>query len=206
MQQDIKLFNYHFIDNDADKTIFLLHGTGGSKEDFLFLNTALHKNFNLVGLQGNVDEQGSTRFFKRIKHGFFDQDSIKEESEKFQKFLTAWRETYMVNTEDFTFLGYSNGANMLLANLFYYPESMNKLALLHPMIPFEIKPHSIDLSQHHIFVAHGQEDPLVPISEQKKLLAIMQDNSAQIVAKEYPRGHAISRNEIIDVTKFLMES
>lgn len=203
MQQDIQLFNFRFIDNDADKTCFLLHGTGGNKEDFLFLNTALHKKYNLVGMQGNIDEQGSARFFKRLKHGYFDLESIAEETDKFQRFLTAWRELYKVNTEDFVFLGYSNGANMLLATLFKYPEVVKNLVLLHPMLPFAIEAGSLDLSRHSIFVGNGMEDQLIPADEQAKLLKTLAENKAKVILKEYPRGHSISRGEINDVVEFL---
>src|SRR5260221_8500204 len=91
MEEASKLFDHIFIDNHAERTLFLLHGTGGSREDFLFLNDALKKKYNLVGIQGNVDEHGLSRFFKRLSVGVFDQKNIREETEKLQRFMNAWR-------------------------------------------------------------------------------------------------------------------
>ncbi|CAN5166804.1 alpha/beta hydrolase [soil metagenome] len=201
MSNNLSYFKHIYIDNKADKTLVLLHGTGGDEHDFLFLDQQLSKNYNLLGLRGNVDEQGMNRFFRRLSFGNFDQDNIKEETAKLKEFIEAWQKEHV---EELTFLGYSNGANMLLATLFYYPEMINKVALLHSMLPFQISPNTINLSKHTILMTYGAQDPMATIEESNKVITTLKSMRAQLTVKEYPSGHGIRDQEIEDIIAFLL--
>lgn len=202
MNSALSTFQYVFVDNKSHKTLFLLHGTGGDREEFLFLDNLLEKKYNLVGLTGNINEQGMNRFFKRHAEGVFDQENIKEESAKLAKFIEAWMKTHNQAATDLYFLGYSNGANILLATLFYHPHLIRNLLLLHPMIPFVPK-EKLDLIDHKIFISSGKHDSMVPPQEQKKLIELLRVYGADLTIKEYESGHGIIQQEIRDVTLFL---
>jgi len=199
MNQALELFDYRFVDNQVEQTLFLLHGTGGSKDDFLFLDKLLKQKYNLVGLQGRINENGLTRFFKRHSLSVFDQESIKNESKNLKNFIAAWTQQYKIKLDQLTFLGYSNGANLLLATLFYYPEFSQRLILLHPMLPFEIEKNSLDLSRQKIFISLGQKDQIIPRAENAKLIDLLKANKAKLIKKEYPSGHEITKQEINDL-------
>ena len=83
-----RLFETVVIENDTPRLLILLHGTGGTARDFLFLNEMLNRRYTLIGLVGNVREQGMARFFRRVAPGVFDQDSLRTEAEKFRLFVT----------------------------------------------------------------------------------------------------------------------
>jgi phospholipase/carboxylesterase len=191
---DIELFEHTYIDNGAERTLFLLHGTGGGKEDFLFLDKHLKQKYNLVGVLGNEDEHGMRRFFKRKGFGVFDQENIKLESEKLSRFVQEWRgERY--------FLGYSNGANILLACLFYYPDVFKKLVLLHPMLPF--KPEVRELSDVEIFLSMGIYDEMIVKEERDAVLKMLKKLKVKMILKEYEGGHEVSEQELRDVVEYL---
>ncbi len=198
------MFDYTYLDNKSAQTLVLLHGTGGSKSDFLFLDQVLHQTYNLLSLQGNVTEQGMARFFKRTAPGVFDQKNIKQEANKLKEFIEQWSKEHDRQTGDFIFLGYSNGANMILATMFYYPSLILKAALLHPMMPFN--PESISLAKHHIFVSGGEQDAMVSKSEQQSLIKLLKKLDAEVTTIFYPGGHEISNQEISDVVSFLLKS
>lgn len=206
MKSDFQLFDHAFIDNHAERTLFLLHGTGGSKEDFLFLNQFLGSSYNLVGLRGNVDEAGSARFFRRLHVGVFDQESIQEEVEKLGRFVQAWCVEYQTVPERLTFLGYSNGANILIAGLFRTPQLFQRLVLLHAMLPFTVKPEELNLSTHQLFISLGSNDPLVSPKQQQALIETLTRAKARLTVKEYDGGHEVSPQELEDVLAFLVQS
>ncbi len=201
---DLDLFDHVFVDNKAERTLFLLHGTGGSKEDFLFLDDALGKKFNLVGLSGNVDEGGMRRFFRRIAPGVFDEESIRLEGEKLQRFFAEWCRVHHVQTDNMICLGYSNGANMLLAMLFRCSLFCEYLVLLHAMLPFAVKSGLLDLSNVSAFVSMGKHDEMVSEAEQTKLVNVLQSCNIQLELKPYDKGHELHHEEIGDVVKYLM--
>ncbi len=195
------LFDHTFIDNHAKKTLVLLHGTGGTKSDFLFLNESVSQSHNLLALQGNVLEDGMARFFKRTAPGVFDQDNLKEETKKLYEFLGKWTGNHTQTAEDLVFLGYSNGANMILSLAFYFPDIVFKVALLHPMIPF--MPGDIDLTGKQFFVSSGALDAMVPSEQREELVKVLEEKGAEVIAKQYPGGHEISEQEMNDAIAFL---
>ncbi len=197
-----QLFDHTFIDNKSPKTLVLLHGTGGTKSDFLFLDDSLHHRFSLLALQGNVLENGMSRFFQRKAVGVFDQKSIKEEAEKLFSFVSEWCIKHNTKVQDLIFLGYSNGANMILATLFYYPNLIYTAVLLHAMLPFT--PDDILLKNHSLLITGGQQDHMVSAEDQAKLSEVLQKSEAILEIKRYPGGHEISKNEIHDVETFLV--
>lgn len=164
MDTNLSLFTHTYIDNHAPKTLFLLHGTGGTEHDFLFLDTMLGKSYN---------------------------------------FISSW--TNKTSTDDITFLGYSNGANMILATLFYYPEKIKKAVLLHPMLPFT-PGKKLDLSSHALFISYGTDDLMVPKSESVNVIQVFQDSGAKLETHEYRSDHQITSHEMKDVVQYLTTS
>ncbi len=202
MKSALSNFGTTTIDNNTGKTMFLLHGTGGTERDFLFLDEVLHKQFTLVGLRGNVDENGMSRFFKRHSEGVFDQKSISEESGKLGQFISEWTNKHSLNPKDTFFLGYSNGANILLSTLFLYPDNLQTLILLHPMLPLD-PPNGLDLSGKKIFVSYGANDAMIAPGASKRVGSVLEKHKATIFLREYPGGHGLSQNEIDDAVEFI---
>lgn len=196
------VFKHIEIDNKALHTLFLFHGTGGDEHDFLFLNDELNQIYNLVGLRGNVDENGMSRFFRRLSPGVFDQENLTEEAHKLADFIQEWNTAHDLSPESTVFLGYSNGANMILALLFLFPNLIKTAVLLHPMLPFDPS-QTLDLSAQRLFVTSGVEDPLVSRPETLDLIQKLTDRKAQVQHKEYPGGHELTSQEMRTTLNFL---
>lgn len=199
----LELFQYIHIDNNSDQTLFLFHGTGADENDLLFLEKYLNKKYNIVSLRGNVDENGLLRFFRRFSDGSFDQDNIKIETDKLKKFLNEWYRVKKISTDSCKFLGYSNGANMLLATLFYYPNLFNNLTLLHPMLPF--KPNiNQNLSKLTAFISMGLYDQIIPTNKGLEVVAYLESCKANVRVHKYDSGHEITKEELEDIINYLI--
>lgn len=202
MDTRLKLFRHTHTDHNRDQTLFLLHGTGGTMHDFMFLDLSLQERYNVVGIQGNINENGMNRFFLRHAAGVFDQQSIQEEAEKLASFIAGWIQTHPTHRGKLVFLGYSNGANMLLAMLFIYPELMKHLILLHPMLPFTPET-PLDLSAHQVFVSIGRKDKMIPPARGQEVVTLLKSYGAKVKVAKYPGGHEVRPNEIKDVIDFI---
>lgn len=198
------LFEYSEVDNQAERTLFLLPGTGGTAQDLLFLNENLQPSYNLVGLQGNIRENGLPRFFRRLQPGVFDQANIQEESSKLIEFIKQWKDSHLSATAQTAFLGYSNGANMLLASAAIAPEHFPKLVLLHAQLTDE-NGIPADLSKCKILATQGENDELISVSAQAKLSDFLQKSGADLTVKRYPVGHRLTSDELRDAIDFLQE-
>lgn len=199
----LDFFHHVFIDNKADKTLFLLHGTGGSEHDLLPLVKELSDHYNFVGVRGNVSERGMARFFERDEFGVFNQDSISRETKKLSEFIQAWMETHALTTENTAFLGYSNGATMIVAVAFYYPQLVKTAVTLHPMLPF--KPGTINLSQSQFLVSYGDNDQLIPAGRTKELIQELHSKGAVVEVVSHAGGHELQKLEVDRLQRFLTE-
>lgn len=204
MPDQQSLFTYTFTDNNASRTLLLLHGTGGTENDFLFLDEPLRHSYNLLGIRGNVDEGGMSRYFKRLSPGVFDQKSIQTESEKLSIFIRDFKLDHPREAAVFAALGYSNGANMLLATLFSYPAICERLALLHPMMPVEVAPDPTLLSNFPVLVTRGLSDTMVTREENIQVCAALTECGATVTVHEYRSGHEVNSAELRDVVDFLL--
>jgi phospholipase/carboxylesterase len=192
-------FHYVYEDRGEENTLFTFHGTGADELDLMPLTHGLA--YNVVGLRGNVSEQGMLRFFMRFPDGSFDMESIEVETQKLNQFLGAWSETYQIPVEKMAFLGYSNGANMILATLFRYPTRINKAVLLHPMLPFE--PDTLDFTEKHFLVTQGKQDQMITFAEGKSVIKTLKDNGAHVETVVHEGGHEIRTEEVEAMQTFL---
>lgn len=198
---NLDLFHFFYQDNGAPNTLFLLHGTGGDERDLLPLADSYADYFNFVGIRGNVSEHGMPRFFRRFELGRFDLENIKEETEKLSRFLTDWYTQHTISANQSVFLGYSNGANMILAMVFLYPVLIKQAILLHPMLPIE--PSDVTLGDKRFLVTYGENDQMIPASEGKKVLQTLTDQGAEITAISHQGGHEIRNVELEAIHAFL---
>lgn len=197
-------FQHVFIDNQAAKTLFLLHGTGGNERDLLPLAQPLATDFNFVGLLGNVRENGMTRFFERSGFGQFNQENIKQEAAKLAEFVQAWCDQQQLQLTNTAFLGYSNGANMILAFAFLYPELVSMAALLHPMLPVpptEIR--NVDLSGKRFLVTYGEQDQMIMLDQSREVIDALGQAGAEVEVAAHTGGHEIQALERSAIYSFL---
>lgn len=196
-----KLFDHIFINNHAKKTLFLLHGTGGDKKDLLPIVDPLKSRYNFVGIQGNILENGMARFFERKDLGVFDRQSIEQEAKKLKEFIQSWKKSHKLDTDQTAFLGYSNGANMILALVFLYPNQVSKAVLLHPMLPFV--PENDNLTGKSLLVTYGETDQMIPLRVSKKLVDTLTNLKVNLQIVSHPGGHELRNVELESLIQFL---
>src|ERR1043166_9316322 len=108
-------FIHEFVPGTSNRTLLLLHGTGGNERD-------LNPNAALLSPRGKVLENGMPRFFRRLAEGVFDLEDLKHRTNELADFVTAAAQHYGFATDNVIAVGYSNGANIAAAMLLLRPE------------------------------------------------------------------------------------
>lgn len=194
-------FTYVELNHSKPKTLFLLHGTGGDEHDLIPLVEPMQEEFHIVGLRGNVLENGMPRFFARKAMGVFDMENLAQETDKLASFLRAWYAAHEMQASDAAFVGFSNGANMILATLFRHPEVIQAAALLHAMLPFE--PPDVDLASKRFLVTHGLADRIIPAGEAERIAAALELRGAQVEIFAHGGGHELPQEERQTLSDFI---
>jgi phospholipase/carboxylesterase len=185
-----------------DRTLVLLHGTGGNEEDLLQIADYLDKDANVLSFRGDVNENGLNRFFKRLREGVFDIEDLIYRTHKLKNLLTDLSKEYEFNPNNITAVGYSNGANLIASLLMHYKHIVKEAILLHPMVP--IRNVAIPLMPDtSVMITAGSNDPIVPSKETEELYTLLKDAQADIEIKWYPYGHRLSQDELSDIKSWL---
>jgi len=185
-----------FLKGQNEKTLFLLHGTGGNEEDLIPLAKHLDHEANILSVRGNILEYGMPRFFKRLAMGVFDMESLALETENLYQFLLESANNYQFDRNQVTVVGYSNGANIAISILFTYQRPFEKAILFHPMIPRR----DLELPKMtglFIFLGAGTNDQMVQTSETEELHNMLAKQGAIVKLNWTNQGHQLNKDEIL---------
>lgn len=192
---------YLWIDNQHDKTLVLLHGTGGDENDLIPLAQLVAPNMNYLALRGDVVVNGMRRFAKvSAQTGLIDEADMLERVPHVINTLNELKQTYGLG--ELWILGFSNGANaivgMLLSNV---PLPFTKAVLLRGMDYTTQLPPS-DLEKTTVLMHNGRYDDIIPIESTRSLEHRLKQNGAHIAYHLYDASHRLSAPEIADLNSW----
>jgi predicted esterase len=179
----------------GDKTLLLLHGTGGDEEDLLPLGRLLLPGAGMLSPRGRVVENGMRRFFRRHGVGVLDQEDLRRQTDELADFVDEAAGVYEFERAAVVAVGFSNGANIATSLLLRRGQVLRAAVLLSPMLPFE--PDELpDLTGVAVFIGAGRADPYAPVAQVERLAALLESAGAEVTVHWEPGGHALTRNEI----------
>lgn len=176
-------------------TLVLFHGTGGNEHDLLPLAEMLSPGSSLLGIRGNVLENGMPRYFRRLSEGVFDEEDLIFRTHEVKQFLDSAAAQYGFDSGRLVAVGYSNGANMAGSLLFHYGDIFRSAVLLHPMVPLRSLTLA-SLAGVSVFIGAGVNDPLISAEETRELEQLLQGAGAEAATHWGNQGHRLSTAEV----------
>jgi phospholipase/carboxylesterase len=197
-------FIHEFVPGISDRTLLLLHGTGGNERDLIPLGRELDPNAALLSPRGKVLENGMPRFFRRLAEGVFDLEDLKKRTNELADFVTAAAKHYKLAADQIVTVGYSNGANIAAAMLLLRPEILRAAILFRAMIPLvpENLPH---LSSVRVWIGAGDQDPIIPASEAQGLAELLRRAGADVTIRFANASHALTEADVNRARDWLEE-
>ena len=188
-------FIHNFVAGNSSRALFLLHGTGGNEQDLIALGHELDPNAAVLSPRGKVLENGMPRFFRRLAEGVFDLDDLKYRTNELADFVAAAAQHYGFRTDQLIAVGYSNGANIAASMLLLRPEIMRRAILFRAMVP--LIPDTLpDLSSGRVWIGAGDQDPIVPASETKRLGEFLRRAGADVTIRFAQAGHGLTNEDV----------
>jgi phospholipase/carboxylesterase len=188
-------FIHEFVPGTSNRTLLLLHGTGGSERDLLPLGRELDPNAALLSPRGKVLEHGMPRFFRRVAEGVFDLEDLQKRTHELADFVAAAAERYNFDVSNLIAVGYSNGANIAACVLLLRPESLAGAILFRAMVPLEPdKPP--DLATVRVWIGAGNHDPIIPTMETQRLVDLLRTGGADVTIRFLNAGHGLTPDDI----------
>lgn len=195
-------FTHQFIPGSSDRTLLLLHGTGGDEHQLLGLGRELDPAAALLSPRGPVSENGHLRFFRRFAEGVFDLEDLKKRTDDLAEFISAAATHYQLASEKIVAVGYSNGANIAASVLLRRPGILRTAVLFRAMVP--LQPERLpDLSGTRIWIGGGRQDTLILPAETERLAELLREAGAEVTARFFDAGHGLTNTEFVIVQRWL---
>ncbi len=195
-------FVHQFVPGTSDRTLLLLHGTGGDEHDLIPLGRELDPAAALLSPRGMVLENGRPRFFRRLAEGVFDQEDLKLRTEELADFVSAAAAHYEIDASKVVAVGYSNGANIAASIILRRAGVLRDAVLLRAMVPF-VPETLTDLSGTRIWIGGGKQDTIIPPGDTQRLADLLEEAGAQVTAHFAEAGHSLTNTELVLVQRWL---
>jgi len=195
-------FLHEFVPGNSNRTLLLLHGTGGNERDLIPLGRELDPNASLLSPRGKILENGMPRFFRRLAEGVFDLEDLKTGTHELADFVTASVRHYKLAANHIVGVGYSNGANIAASMLLLRPEIMHAAILFRAMVP--LIPETLpDLSSVRVWISAGDQDPIIPASEAKRLAELLRSAGADVTIRFAKAAHGLTSDDVTTARDWL---
>ena len=188
-------FIHEFISGSPNRTLLLLHGTGGNERDLIPLGRELDPTAALLSPRGKVLENGMPRFFRRLAEGVFDLEDLKNRTNELADFVAAAAQHYGFAPEKVVAAGYSNGANIAASMLLLRPEVLSTAILFRAMVPL-VPDEQPKHSSMRVWIGAGTNDPIIPTSETKRLAELLRKAGADVTIRHFPAGHGLTMADV----------
>lgn len=179
----------------------LLHGTGGTESDLVSLAELLNPTYNVLGIRGNVQENGMNRFFKRHSEGNYDWEDLEFRGKELFEFIVEKSQEYDFKLEDVVLVGFSNGSNIAIQMMLKQPDAFKKAALFAPMYPADVIEKQ-DFNDASVFLSLGKGDPIVPESESERVIRLFTDRDADVTTT-WVNGHRLTQQVALEAKDWL---
>jgi predicted esterase len=189
-------FIHEFVPGTSNRTLLLLHGTGGNERDLIALGRELDPNAALLSPRGKVLENGMPRFFRRLAEGVFDLEDLRYRANELADFVTSAAQHYGFAIDQSVAVGYSNGANIAASMLLLRPEVLPAAILFRAMVPLDPDKEP-NLSSVRVWIGAGDQDPIIPASEAKRLAELFRRAGADVTIRFVSAGHGLTTDDVI---------
>lgn len=128
------------------------------------------------------------------------------ESEKILKSLVEAEATRGMPTERIVLAGFSQGGAIALHTGLRYPETLAGIMALSTYLPLEeaVREEASEANRRvPIFMAHGSQDPVIPLSTSEASRAFMTRLGYVVECHTYPMPHAVCAEEVRDIRDWI---
>jgi phospholipase/carboxylesterase len=190
-------------------TLIMLHGRGADEEDLLGLAPYLDKRLLVVSVRAPFPFPfgGGYTWYDVGAVGTPEPTMFRTSHEKLSAFVQDAVKNYPINPRNLFLLGFSMGTVMSYSLALTQPRIVRGVVANSGYVPegTHLTLRWNDLSTVEFFVAHGTNDPVIPIQFGRRAKKLLSDAKARFTYKEYPMAHEISEESLTDLAVWLTQ-
>lgn len=196
---------------DKNPLLLLLHGYGSNEEDLFSFASELPGEYYVVSARAPyklppygfawyaIDFDGDENKFSDIGQAVLSRDAVTH-------FIDELTESYPIDKNDVTLIGFSQGCILSYAIALSHPEKVRRVAAMSGYLNKELLSDGYqnnDFSNLDIFISHGTSDQVVPVEWARKAKPELDALGIKCQYREYPVGHGVAPQNFYDVLNWL---
>lgn len=191
--------------------MFMFHGYGSNEEDLFSFAPELQPELCIISVRAPYLLQpfGYAWYainFDAHQGKWSDDEQAKASREKIVHFIEEACETYGLDKDNITLLGFSQGTILSYAVALSYPEKISNVVALSGYINEGILIEGYQEKMHadlNIYASHGQVDQVIPPQWAQRAPDLLQALGVAHVYEEFPVGHGVAPQNFASFKKWL---
>jgi phospholipase/carboxylesterase len=188
--------------------LVFLHGRGTDENDLLGLTPSLDPHLLIASVRAPYRfSHGGYTWFDVDENGAVNIDQLLNSRDFFLRWLDDFQQKYPVDPSKLFLFGFSQGAMMSLAISLSNPKRFKGIAAHSGLLPQHdrLSYRWNNLDDLSFFIAHGEQDPVVPIELGRQAHRQLVQANANVLYREYPIQHTISDESLSDISTWLQQ-
>lgn len=191
--------------------LFMLHGYGSNEEDLFSFASELPEELCIIAVRAPYTLQpfGYAWYainFDAEKGKWSDDEQATASRERMLKFIDEACDTYGLDTEKISLLGFSQGTILSFSLALSYPEKIKNIIGLsgyinEGIIKENFKEH--DFSKLNVYTSHGDMDQVIPVEWARKTPILLKKLGVKCFYEEFPTGHGVSPQNFYSLKKWI---
>jgi phospholipase/carboxylesterase len=184
----------HPHDQEPTRLLLLLHGWTGDENSMWIFTPRVPDNYLVVSPRGMYPTSlGGYGWRGGEIDGWSKIGDFSEAIEALLRLIDSEIVSY-VAVENFSLMGFSQGAALSYAMTLMYPQRIDKLLGISGFMPDGAEDYveGEELQGKTAFVAHGRMDNIVPIKKARKVVNVLKQAGAEVTYCEDDVGHKLS--------------
>lgn len=185
---------------ETKSTLIMLHGRGADEHDLFGLKERLDPRLDIHSLRAPFEyEWGGNAWFDMSEDGTLDEKSFLRSKAEILAFVDS------IKADNLFLLGFSMGAIMSYALALTQPHLCRGILALSGFAPLQLeKEYRLnELNDLHVFISHGINDPVIPVSAARKTKELLSSSNAHVTYNEYHMAHQIADECLVDIGAWL---
>jgi phospholipase/carboxylesterase len=185
--------------------LLLLHGRGADEVDLFGLADALDPRLVVISARAPFRLGPGYHWYELVDIGRPEPETFAAGFGLLRDFVEHVIERYAIDPARLYLLGFSQGAMMTGAYILAQPSRVAGAIVLSGYLPLNagLSNNAAGLRGKPFFVAHGTQDPVIPIAFGRQTRDYLEQAGAELTYREYPMAHFVSEVELEDLADWL---
>ncbi len=190
--------------------LIMMHGYGSDENDLFSFASELPEELFIISVKAPYPMQpfGNAWYainFDAEKGKWNDNDQARASRDLISKFIDEALETYPVNKNNVSLLGFSQGSILSYAVALTYPEKVKNVVALSGYVSKEIIPlkDTKDYTHLNFYCSHGRVDQVIPVEWARQTTPFLDGLNIKHQYSEFPVGHGVAPQNFYELKNWL---